>query len=45
MLLMKIAIWSLSVSNINNNIEWSGQSINTIFADRKRIFDINFLNS
>ena len=34
---------SLSVSNINNGIEWSGKSINTIFADRKRIFDINFL--
>ena len=34
---------SLSVSNINNGIEWSGQSINTIFADRKRIFNINFL--
>jgi len=34
---------SISVSNINNNIEWSGQSIDTIFADRKRIFDINFI--
>jgi len=34
---------SLSVSNLNNNIEWSGQSLNTVFADRKRIFDINFL--
>ena len=33
---------SLSVSNTNNNIEWSGQSVNTIFADRKKIFDINF---
>ena len=34
---------SISVSNINNNIEWSGQSIDAIFADRKRIFDINFI--
>ena len=34
---------SLSVSNLQNNIEWSGQSINTIFADRYRIFDIKFL--
>ncbi len=34
---------SISVSNINNNIEWSGQNIDTIFADRKRIFDINFI--
>ena len=34
---------SLSVSNMNNGIEWSGKSINTIFADRKRLFDINFL--
>ena len=34
---------SISVSNINNNIEWSGQSIDTIFADRKKIFDINFI--
>ena len=34
---------SLSVSNMNNGIEWSGKNINTIFADRKRIFDINFL--
>ena len=28
---------SLSVSNLENNIEWSGQNINTIFADRYRI--------
>tara|TARA_B100001769_G_scaffold271381_1_gene264067 strand:+ start:59 stop:1315 length:1257 start_codon:yes stop_codon:yes gene_type:complete len=34
---------SLSVSNLNNKIEWSGQSLNTVFADRKRILDINFL--
>ncbi len=34
---------SLSVSNLQNNIEWSGQNINTIFADRYRIFDIKFL--
>jgi len=34
---------SLSVSNLENNIEWSGQNINTIFADRYRLFDIKFL--
>ncbi len=34
---------SLSVSNLSNKIEWSGQSLNTVFADRKRILDINFL--
>ena len=34
---------SLSVSNTNNNIEWSGQSIDTVFANRKKIFDIKFL--
>ena len=34
---------SLSVSNLQNNIEWSGQSIDTIFADRYRFFDIKFL--
>ena len=34
---------SLSVSNVHNNIEWSGQNINTIFADRYRLLDIKFL--
>ena len=34
---------SLSVSNLQNNIEWSGQNINTIFADRYRLLDIKFL--
>jgi len=34
---------SLSVSNVNKNIEWSGKSVKTIFSNTKNIFDIKFI--
>ena len=34
---------SLSVSNVDENIEWSGKSLKTIFSDTRNIFDIKFI--
>ena len=34
---------SLSVSNVDESIEWSGKSLKTIFSDTRNIFDIKFI--
>ena len=34
---------SLSVSNLHNGLEWSGQNLGTIFLDKRRFFNYKFI--